>query len=125
MSTSTALKAQQTDLQLVETTLNYYIDGLVENDAEELRRAFQPTATMKWVDQEYKEVNAVEALVKGLESFPREQVKTRIVSINIAGNAASGQLELELPDFIFIDLMHLLKIDGEWKIVSKTYYKKG
>nr|WP_299173232.1 nuclear transport factor 2 family protein [uncultured Allomuricauda sp.] len=122
--TATNLQAQQTDLQRVETTLNYYLTGLVNNDAKTLTKAFHPTATMKWVGKDYKAVNAIEGLTEGMDGTPHKDVKTRVVSIDIAGNAASAQLEIQFPTFTYIDFMHVLKIDGQWKIVSKIFYTR-
>ncbi|WP_394747530.1 nuclear transport factor 2 family protein [Spongiimicrobium salis] len=124
--TVTKLQAQQTDLQLVETTLNYYLTGLVNNDAKILTKAFHPTATMKWISksEEYKEVNAIAELTEGMNGIPLKDVKTRVVSVNVAGNAASAQLEIQFPAFTYIDFMHVLKTDGKWLIVSKIFYTR-
>lgn len=122
--TTTKVQAQQTDLQLVETTLNYYLTGLVNNDAKTLTKAFHPTATMKWVGKNYTEVNAIEGLTDGMNGVPHKNIKTRVVSVNIAGNSASAQLEIQFPTFTYIDFMHVLKIDGQWKIVSKIFFTR-
>ncbi len=119
--TATKVQAQQTNLQLVETTLNYYLTGLVNNDAKTLTKAFHPTATMKWVGENYTEVNAIEGLTEGMNGVRHKNVKTRVVSIDIAGNAASAQLEIQFPTFTYIDFMHVLKVNGLWKIVSKIF----
>jgi len=125
MTVTTELKAQQTDLQRIEETVNYYLTGLVNNDAKTLTKAFHPTATMKWIGDDYKEVNAIEGLTEGMDGTPhKEKITTRVVSVNIAGDAASAQLEIQFPTFTYIDFMHLLKVDGEWKIVSKIFYTR-
>ncbi|AXT53388.1 hypothetical protein D1818_22105 [Aquimarina sp. BL5] len=125
MTITTELHAQQTDLERIETTLNYYLTGLVNNDAKTLTKAFHPTATMKWIDKDYKEVNAIKGLTEGMDGSPlKEKIKTRVVSVNISGNAASAQLEIQFPTFTYIDFMHVLKIDGQWKIVSKIFYTR-
>ena len=119
-----SLRAQDSELQLVEQTLNYYLDGGTNNDFNQLSKAFHPTATMKYIGDEYKEVNALEFFKKGMKPGPKQNRKTSIVAVSIMGNAASAQLEIEYPSFSFIDYMHLLKVDGEWKIVSKIFYRK-
>ena len=125
MGISTEMKAQQTDVQAIEKTLNYYLTGFKNNDAATLSKAFHPTATMKWSGENYKEVNAIEALTKGMDGTPKkEKIFTRVVSINATRNAASAQLEIEFPTFTYIDFMHVLKIDGNWKIVSKIFTKR-
>jgi len=117
----TQIQAQNSDLQLIENTINYYLDGMTTHNAESFEKAFHPNATMKWIDKKYEEVNAVEALSSYVKANDPVKTKTSILAINIAGDAANAQLELEYDTFSYIDFMHLLKIDGTWKIVSKTY----
>lgn len=115
----------QSDYQLVEQTVNYYLDGGTNNDFETLKKAFHETATMKFIGKEgYTEVNAIEFFQKGMKPGPKQNRKTRIADIIIAGNAANARLEIDYPDFTFIDFMNLLKVDGEWKIVNKIFYRK-
>lgn len=116
-------QTQTTDLQLIEKTINYYFDGIVNHKAESFAKAFHPTATMKSAGKEYTEVNAVEFLSEYVQSNPTVKTKATIIAINVAGDAANVHLALEYETFSFIDFMHLLKINGAWKIVSKIYTK--
>lgn len=120
--TDTQVQAQTTDLQDIEVTIGYYFDGLVNHKPASLKKAFVPSASMKWIDKGgYMEVNALDALTEYVEANEPVKTKTRIIAINKVGDAANAQLELEYETFSFVDFMHLLKINGEWKIVSKTY----
>lgn len=123
-SFSTAI-AQQSDYELVVQTLNYYLEGGTNNDFETLKKAFHETATMRYIRDGYQDVNAIEFFKKGMKPGPKQNRETRIASINIAGEAASARLEIEYPTFTFIDYMSLLKIDGEWKIVSKIFHRQA
>lgn len=114
-------QVQSSNLQLIEKTINHYFDGMVNHNAQSIEKAFHPTATMKWNEEKYMVVNATEALVDYVNSNNPVKTKTSIVSINIVGDAANAQLELEYESFYFIDFMHLMKIEEEWKIISKTY----
>jgi len=107
--------------QLIENTINHYFNGMINHDSKSIEKAFHPTASMKWNDKEYMEVNAVNALSDYLNSSDPVKVKTNIVAINMVGDAANAQLQLEYETFYFVDFMHLMKIEGEWKIISKTY----
>ena len=79
------------------------------------KKAFHPTATMRFMGGEgYTDVNAVDYFRKGMKSGPKQDSITRVISVNIAGNAASAQLEIEYLAFFFIDFMHLLKIEEKW-----------
>ena len=41
--------------------------------------------------------------------------------MNIEGNAANGKIKIETEKAILYDYMNMLKINGEWKIVSKIF----
>lgn len=119
------LSAQDPEYNAVAQTVNYYLDGGTNNDFPTLAKAFHKDATMKFIGAEgYREVNALEFFEKGMKPGPPQQRATRIAEISVAGNAASARLEIDYPDFTFIDFMNLLKIDGEWKIVSKIFFRK-
>ncbi len=109
----------------IAETVNYYLEGGTNNDFETLKKAFHETATMRYItDDGYQDVNAVEFFGNVMKPGPAQNRKTRIVSIDVAGHAAFAKLEIEYPTFSFIDYMHLLKIDGDWKIVSKIFYRQ-
>lgn len=110
----------------VAQAVNYYLEGGTNNDFEMLKKAFHETATMKFIanGEEYREVNAIEFFKNGMKPGPKQNRKTRIVSVDIAGDAAFAKLEIEYATFTFVDYMHLLKIEEEWKIVSKIFYRQ-
>lgn len=122
--TTSFVQAQESDYAQVETTLHYYLDGGTNNDFSTLRKAFHETATMRYISDGYKEVNAIEFFESRMKPGPKNNRITRISYINITGHAANARLEIEYPTFTFIDYMNLLKIDGEWKVVSKIFYRK-
>ena len=120
----TSLTAQESDYQLVAKTVNYYLEGGSNNDFQTLKKAFHETATMKYITKDgYREVNALEFFSGMDASKPRQNRETRIADITISGHAANARLEIEYPSFTFVDFMNLLKIDGEWKIVNKIFYR--
>ncbi|MEE9363580.1 MAG: nuclear transport factor 2 family protein [Cellulophaga sp.] len=126
VSVLTTTFAQKYDYNLVEKTVSYYLDGGSNNDYETLKKAFHKDATMKFISKgEYKEVNALEFFKKVIKPGPKSTRITNISYINISGNTANAKLEIEYPTFMFIDYMNLLKIDGEWKVVSKIYHRKS
>jgi hypothetical protein len=96
------VQAQTTDFQLIEKTINYYFEAMVNHNADFFTKAFHPTAVMRWNDAEYTEVNAIEALSDYVNANDPVKTKTRIVAINIVGDAANVQLELEYETFTFV-----------------------
>lgn len=127
LTTSLAsIHAQSDDYKLVAQTVSYYLDGGTNNNFETVQKAFHPNAIMRGIrGGKYMEINALEFFKKVIKPGPKQNRKTRIDYINISGNTASAKLEIEYPNFMFIDYMNLLKVDGEWKIVSKIYYRKS
>lgn len=120
----TSSLAQQSEYQLIEETLNYYLDGGTNNNYYQLANAFHKNATMKHIGDGYQETNALSFFSENMKAGPKQNRITRIKSIEVSGNAASAHLEIEYPTFSFQDFMHLLKIDDEWKIVSKIFYRQ-
>jgi len=120
---SLASFAQIEDYKSVAQTLNYYLDGGTNNDLPTLQKAFHKDAMVKWVNDEkqYQEKSASE-FFGGMKPGPKSNRKTRIENINISGLAANAHVVIEFPDFEFNDYMTLLKIEGEWKIVTKIFY---
>lgn len=117
----------QSDHDAVATTLNYYLDGGTINDFATLEKAFHPDATMQFLDREgnHKSVNAVNYFKGIMKPGPAQNRQSRITSIQINGNAASARIEIDYPNFRFIDYMNLLKIEGKWMIVSKIFHREN
>jgi hypothetical protein len=118
--------AQESDYNHIEKIVSYYLNGGTNNDFETLKKAFHKDATMKFISKgTYTEVNALEFFKKAIKPGPKSNRITRISYISVSGNVANAKLEIEYPTFMFVDYMNLLKIDGEWKVVNKIYYRKA
>ena len=116
------LSAQDSELQAVEAVLNDYMIGGTERNAERLTSAFHEQAMMKYIrDGEYTEVNAQEFFGGTKPGAPLER-KNEIVSVDITGHVAMAKLRLTYSDKAFVDYMTLMKVDGSWKIINKTFY---
>ena len=118
----TQTQAQNLNINSVENTINLYFDGMINHNSESIKKAFIPSASMKWIEKgEYMEVNATEALTQYLDANKPTKSIARITSMNIQGDVANVGLEIEYETFTFVDQMHLLKIKDQWLIVSKSY----
>jgi hypothetical protein len=113
------------DYALVEQTVGYYLDGGTNRDFETLKKAFHESAKIRYMTADgYNEANCLE-FFGGMKPGPKQDRQTRIVSIDVSGNAASAKLEIEYPTFTFVDYMTLMKIEEEWKIVAKVSYRRN
>jgi len=121
-----ALVSQETlDEKNVRACLLDYLDGRTLGDSLRLTGAFHPSATMKFIDPktgELKDTPIADYLKVSVGK--RMERKTRIVSLDIFETAAQAKLECDFGNFLVIDYVSLLKIDNEWKIVSKIYSRR-
>lgn len=115
------------EIDAVEKVVWTYLDGLHEGDTAKLGKAFHEVSHLysvsdggvadlpreKWFE-----------FVKGRESpksrgLPRTD---RIVSIDLSGpETAFVKVECSIHPRYFTDYLTLLKLNGGWKVVSKTY----
>ncbi len=112
----------KTDEEQVKECLQNYMSGL----GDRVEKAFHPSATMKYVDYktgEFKDVPIAEFIsrVKSNPNAGKSDRKIEIASTNIEGDAAQAKIRIESGNVIMNDYMNLLKINGEWKIVSKIF----
>ena len=117
------------DLAGVQACIQAYLDGLYKGDMGLLfKKAFHPDAMMNaadlggdrihWTMAEFEKV-VKERGAPEAAGFPR---KERIVSIDFAGpDTANVKVEVLVGKRDFTDLLACIRIDGEWKIIAKTY----
>ena len=113
----------QTDETAVKTCLEHYMSG----DGNRMEIAFHPSATMKYIDYksgEFKDVPIAEFIARVKSNTTKTERTIEVVSMNIEGNAAQAKIKIETDKVFMYDYMNLLKINGEWKIVSKIFSRK-
>jgi len=124
----TTLSAQSKEEKAaVEKTLLNYLEGGTNGDTTRLIAAFHPSASMKFVDNktgEFKDTPIATYLDGARKSAGKKSDrKTKILSYDIDGTAAQAKVEIDFGTGMFHDYFNLLKINGEWKIVSKIFYR--
>jgi len=121
---STGLSAQTTDEAAARACLENYMSG----DGDRVEKAFHPSATMKYIDGqtgELKDVPIADYIARTKANTSKQDRKIEIVSLNMEGNAANGKIKIETDKVILYDYMNMLKINGEWKIVSKIFSRQN
>ena len=111
----------QSEDEAIKETLNNYLEGGSVGDTARLNRAFFSFANLRNLGKDGK-VSEM-PVKKFIASVPAGGAKwvSKIVNYSYAGTAATAVTEEELPTFKFVDFLNLLKINGEWKIVSRVY----
>lgn len=115
------------DTRAITETVQLYLDGLYEGDADKTAKAFHPTSSLASED------NGV------LTQLPRtqwlERVRNRpsgksqglarkdeILQIDQSSpTTAFVKLKCQLPPRFFTDYLLLLKVEGRWQVAQKVF----
>jgi protease I len=107
-----------------ETAVRACLQEYMSGDGNRMEKAFHTSATMKYIDAatgEFKDVPIADFIARVKANTTKSERKIEIVSVNIEGAAANGKIKIETDKVIMYDYMNMLKINGEWKIVSKIF----
>ena len=119
--------AQDSELEAVTKTVHLYFDGMIERNGEKLEKAFLSEARLIGYRGDRLFVTPFEEWVSATKKgSPRDPslFKNNLLSIRIVGNTALAETELYWPGIYYYDFLTLIKIDGGWKIVHKTWHEK-
>ena len=119
------IMADEKEKELVKIPLENYLQAHATGKPEFIRRAFHPEAHITaFRDGKLLNLSVEEfaSRFNGKSADDEDQRKRSIESIDISGNAAIAKIVLDYPTVKFVDYMTLLKIDGEWKIINKSFY---
>jgi hypothetical protein len=111
----------------IAKTVHLYFEGMMERDKEKLDQAFDPSARLigyrgdKFTVTPYEEWASGTA--RGEKRNPAE-FKNHLIEIEVKGYTAVAKTELFWPGIYYYDFLTLIKIDGNWKIVHKTWYEE-
>lgn len=119
------IMADERENEPVKMPLENYLQAHSTGNPEFIRKAFHADARiMAFRDGKLTNLSVEEfaARFNGKPADDEAKRKRAIENIDISGNAASAKIVLDYPTVKFVDYMNLLKIDGEWKIVNKSFY---
>ena len=108
--------------QITETLMNY-IKGTANGEPDRLRTAFHPDFNLYTVTTEDSlRIRSGEKYVSNIKVGEKSNRIGRIISIDYEKDAAIAKAEIVIPNWrIFTDYFLLLKYEGSWKIVHKSY----
>jgi len=116
--------AQTSEKDAVRVPLENYLKGHATGDGEFFKKAFHTEGVMMWMrDGKYTTRSFTEYIAGASGKPAADEVKRKrwIEKVDIVGNAATAKIILDYPTAKLTDYMSLLKINGEWKIVNKTF----
>ena len=108
----------------IAKTLQHYIDAAKSGKGDDMKPAFHKDATIFG----YAGADLFGGPIQQLfdwsdENGPAADLQARVASIDLADTVATVRLELtNLKGARYTDMFTLLKVDGEWKIMSKVFH---
>lgn len=111
----------------IAKTVQLYFEGMMERDKTKLDHAFLPEARLIGYRGDKLTITSFEDWSSGTaKGQPRDKAKfqNKLVSIRIVGNTAVAESELYWPGIYYYDYLTLIKVDGFWKIVHKSWTEK-
>lgn len=116
----------QTEEVLVKKCIDNYIEGSSYNKPESIEKAFYPEANL-FLSHKDKDlwIVPINEYANGFKKGVQGQFNGRIgriLSVELYNDIALAKAEILIPSkkLEFIDLFLLKKIQGEWKIISKS-----
>ena len=111
------------EIEEISETLFNYIDGTAIGDPDKLRKAFHPDFNLYTVtDKDSLRIRSGERYISEVKKGQKSNRIGRIISIDYEKDAAIAKVEIVMPNTrIFTDYFLLLKYEGSWKIVHKSY----
>lgn len=114
-------KTQEEVVKIAET-IQFYIDGTANGDPDLVRKAFHPDFNLYMVSEDSLRIRSGEKYISNIKKGEKANRIGKIISIDFEKDAAIAKAEIAVPGWrIFTDYFLLLKYQGAWKIVQKSY----
>ena len=112
----------KTDSEQVTEALQHYIEGTASGQPERLRKVFHPDFNLYTVTKDTLWIRSGEQYISNVKVGETVNRIGKIISIDIEKDAAIAKVEIVVPNVrTFTDYFLLLKYEGSWKIVHKSY----
>lgn len=122
--TATAqIENSKSDIEQITETLLDYIEGTANGEPDRLKKAFHPDFNLYTVtEKDSLRIRSGKEYIANIKAGEKSNRIGRIISIDFEKDAASAKAEIVIPNWrIFTDYFLLLKYEGSWKIVQKSY----
>ena len=116
----------ENDVDALERVVRDYLDGMVFADAAKLKRAYHPDARIigHYAGQlEWLSLDEFIASCEQAGAAPaNEPYFWEIQSADVAGDVAVIKVSNDYLGARFTDFLTMLRRDGRWQIVNKTFF---
>lgn len=122
LSVQSQTENSQSEIALITEAIMDYIDGTANGEPEKLKKAFHPDFNLYTIANDSLWVRSGKKYVSNIKEGVKANRIGRIISIDYENDAAVAKAEIVIPNWrIFTDYFLLMKYEGSWKIVQKSY----
>ncbi len=124
---SSAVSAQsvtkEQEIKQITAVLMDYIEGTANGEPERLRKAFHPDFKLYAVNEKDSLlIRSGEKYIQNIKPGEKTNRVGKILFIDVEKDAAIAKAEILVPNWrVFTDYFLLMKYEGSWKIVQKSY----
>ncbi|MFK4341931.1 MULTISPECIES: nuclear transport factor 2 family protein [unclassified Paenibacillus] len=113
------------DYEAIVNTMNGYIEGNITGNSEAMKSTFHEDAIMYGYTNDGKlSTGSIQNLYNLIDTLgPAKDLQYRIDVLDVAVTVAVVRIILEGPGVVYSDYHTLLKVDGEWKVISKVFHQ--
>lgn len=113
----------QKEAEAIEATLMDYIDGTADGDHLRIQNAFHKDLNLYTIDQDTLKVISGRDYISYFKDGKKRNRIGKIISVDRAGDGAMAEIEVRMPAMkrIYTDYLLLLRIEGQWKIIHKSF----
>jgi len=123
IATNAQTQNSKTEIEQITATLMDYIEGTANGEPDRLRRAFHKDFNLYTIsDKDSLKIRSGEQYISNTKQGEKSNRIGRIISIDYEKDAAIAKAEIVVPNWrVFTDYFLLMKYEGSWKIVQKSY----
>ena len=123
LNANAQVENSKSEIEQITETLVKYIEGTANGELDKLREAFHPDFNLYSVTEEDSlRIWSGKDYIGGIKEGKKSNRIGRIISIDYEKDAAIAKAEILIPNWrIFTDYFLLVKYEGSWKIVHKSY----
>ncbi len=114
---------EENDFVEIEKTVNNYFEGRKTANIDLLKVSFSKNALLHTVKNNENFKITLEDYLKKVRSDGIQKPKTTIIDGSVINNIANFQTSFDYDKISYVDYLTLMKINGSWQIIEKTFTK--
>ena len=117
----------QSEIEHINKVLYHYIEGTANGEPDRLSEAFDKDFNLYFVRNDSLQVWSGKQYVSNVKPGRKSNRIGKVLSIDYEGDAAIAKIEILMParKRIYTDYLMLLKLQGKWKIIHKSFTYKN